>query len=124
MLLSVSFHHSLLLTYLTQADTSRVIWSYHSNDPDDPIASFSRHQFQGTRSINFLSGTRTPRTVPSDSNSFTIRNSNVSSVEHCAFYAFVVYICTVTINCTYSANLVKIGFIAKLLCTKTPTMHI
>ena len=41
-----------------QASTSRVVWSYHTNDPTDPSGSDAmRHIHQGSQSVNFLGGT-------------------------------------------------------------------
>ncbi len=62
-----------------QADTSRVVWSWHSSDPSD-VDSIPQHQFQGTTSINLLGGLNKDFTDPLDSDSFTINFNNVSAL--------------------------------------------
>ena len=59
-----------------QADTSRVVRSWHSEDPASPD-SVMQHEYKGSMSINLLGGLGNPRSQPSDSDSFIIAN-NVS----------------------------------------------
>ena len=61
-----------------QADTSQVVWSWHSDDPADPN-SVPFHQHFGTTSLNLLGGLNNPPPEPADSDSFIIASINVSS---------------------------------------------
>ena len=58
-----------------QADTARVIWAYHE---DDPVGmNFVHHQRMGSVSLNLLGGNPEVR-VEQNSRSFAIKNINVS----------------------------------------------
>ena len=60
-----------------QADTSRVIWSYHSRDPsNEEELNNLRHERMGSASLNLLGGLNEDR-VEENSQSFTILNDNV-----------------------------------------------
>ena len=61
-----------------QADTSRVVWAYHSLDPVSVTSLGSlRHQRQGSISLNLLGGSNEDRVV-NNIDSFVIANENVS----------------------------------------------
>ena len=62
-----------------QTDTARVVWAYHSRDPEseDELA-LLEHERKGSASLNLLGGLNEERVVE-DSQSFTILNDNVSS---------------------------------------------
>ena len=78
-----------MATYvLLKSQTSRVIWSYHPDDPSNPTGQFPLHTRQGTKSLNFLGGLQNKRSVPSDSANFTVRNDQVcthSMNDKCAW---------------------------------------
>ena len=63
---------------LFQADTSRVIWAYHSLDPsnDNSLGSL-RHEKMGSVSLNLLGGNNEDRIEPS-TDFFILNNDNVS----------------------------------------------
>lgn len=62
-----------------QPGTARVIGSYNGEDPSDSnLFGQYHHDFRQSRSLNLLKGLPVLRTSPSDSNSFIIRNRNVS----------------------------------------------
>ncbi len=60
-----------------QADTARVIWSYHSSDPLSESA-FPRHEAQGSISLNLLAGLPEDRAEPDDTMKFPITVGNVN----------------------------------------------
>ncbi len=60
-----------------QAGTARVIWSYHSSDPASESA-FSRHEAQGSISLNLLAGLTEDRVEPEDAMEFPITVGNVN----------------------------------------------
>lgn len=65
-----------MITFLFQADTSRIIWSYHSRDPTG-LNNIPRHQKMGSTPLNLLGGLTAER-VEENTDSFIIRNENVS----------------------------------------------
>ena len=65
-----------------QADTSYIVWSYHSQDPTGPNT-IPRHEFQGSVTLNLLGGLTEDREEPPDTDSFTIAVENVSIVMPC-----------------------------------------
>jgi len=48
-----------------QADTARIIWSWHTNDPTSANA-LAMHNFQGVTSLNLLGGLPNPSQDPED----------------------------------------------------------
>lgn len=64
-----SLHSSL------QADTARVIWSYHSNDPTSD-SGIPEHEAKGSASLNLLGGLAEERVEP-NSQDFSILVNNV-----------------------------------------------
>ena len=78
----------LRIFHSMQADTSRVVWSWHSGDPASPD-SVIQHEYKGSMSINLLGGLDNPPPQPSDSDSFIIAN-NVS----CSVYIIIIIIVT------------------------------
>ena len=71
----------------TQFGTARVIWSYHSQDPSssDPSQPFTRHEHQGSVSLNLLGGPRSIFQEPETITSFNITNINVSKYDCIAY---------------------------------------
>ena len=71
----LALHSSKLFSL--QADTSRVVWSYHSHDPssEEELRSL-QHERKGSASLNLLGGLNEDR-VEENSGSFTILNENV-----------------------------------------------
>ena len=61
-----------------QADTARIVWSYHSEDPSDP-SNIDRHEKKGSASLNLLGGLNTVEKDREGSQSFLIANENVSA---------------------------------------------
>ena len=68
----------LILWMNWQADTSRVVWSWHSSDPSS-VDNILGHQFRGTTSVNLLGGLNDPPPEPDDKDSFIIAQNNVST---------------------------------------------
>ena len=62
---------------LLQADTARVIYSWHTQDPDSQ-GTFMKHTERGSASINFLGGLTAKPSDPADLRSFRVSVSNVS----------------------------------------------
>ena len=65
------------MIYAIQSQTLSTIWSYNPNDPSDLNARFPVHTQKGNKSLNLLGGLQNERSVPSDSDSFLIRNNQV-----------------------------------------------
>ena len=65
-----------------QADTSRVIWAYHSSDPSsDNSLKNLRHEKMGSVSLNLLGGNNEDRVEP-NTDFFILNNDNVSFTHH------------------------------------------
>ena len=63
-----------------QADTSRVIWAYHTLDPNsDNSLGNLRHQKMGSVSLNLLGRNNEDRNEP-NTDFFILKNDNVSSI--------------------------------------------
>ena len=61
-----------------QPDTARVLWSFSTSDPSDPLgATAIRHNFQGAVSVNLLSGITVPPAEPADLQYFDVAVTNV-----------------------------------------------
>ena len=65
--------------HFLQADTSRVMWSWHSGDPASPD-SIMKHEYKGSKSINLLGGLVNAPSQLSDPDSFIIGNNVSCSV--------------------------------------------
>ena len=63
-----------------QAETARVIWSYHNSDPSssDTSQPLDPHDEKGTRSLNLLGGPRSTFEEPETITSFNVSNDEVS----------------------------------------------
>ena len=62
-----------------QTGTARVVWSFSTSDPSDPLGkSASFHNYQGSLSLNLLGGSTNLPSDPDDVQSFDIRVLNVS----------------------------------------------
>ena len=84
-----------------QADTARVVWSWHSEDPAD-LDSIQFHEFMGSTSVNLLGGLNVDREDPPDTNSFIVRNENVqciSDIAPCMFGA-ILYLLSLSLQLT------------------------
>lgn len=70
---------SSVLTTVSQVGTSRVIWSYNPNDPqNDSPSALQQHTMMGWRSVNLLNGgdgAKVP--LPADVQEFTVGVTNV-----------------------------------------------
>ena len=66
--------------FVLQADTARVIWAYHTLDPNstNSLANL-QHEVMGSISLNLLGGNNEVR-VEQDSDFFIINNDNVCMV--------------------------------------------
>ena len=76
-------------SYLPQANTARVIFSWNDVDPTMPDGSDAmRHTTRSSASLNLLGGLPDPPPEPSDTRSFTFRVNNVciSSVNQRLIY--------------------------------------
>lgn len=63
--------------FYVKADTSRVVWAYHSRDPSSEEELMSlQHEQMGSASLNLLGGLNEDR-VEESSDSFTILNDDV-----------------------------------------------
>ncbi len=62
---------------MLQADTSRVVWAYHSRDPssEEELRDL-QHQRMGSASLNLLGGLNEDR-VEENTGTFFIRSDNV-----------------------------------------------
>ena len=76
--INISIHFTGVEYNNFQADTSRVIWAYHSLDPssDNSLGSL-RHEKMGSTSLNLLGGSNKDRVEP-NSDFFILNNNNVS----------------------------------------------
>ena len=73
-------HHKIIefIIIALQSGTARIVGSYNDQDPTSEFQErLPYHTFRQSRSVNLLKGV-TERSIPSDANSFTIRNNNVS----------------------------------------------
>ncbi|XP_019849476.1 PREDICTED: DBH-like monooxygenase protein 1 homolog [Amphimedon queenslandica] len=61
--------------------TTRVLWSWHQNDPNNN-RDFQRHSVMGSTSLSLLGGLPTPRSVPRDSTSEAFLANNVTIPSH------------------------------------------
>ena len=65
-----------------QVGTARIVWSFSSNDPSDPLgANAEFHNYQGSASINLLGGLTIPPSEPADLQSFDLTISNVRKAQ-------------------------------------------
>ena len=67
-------------SYLVQANTARVIFSWNDNDPttqDGSDAMYHTTNGRGSASLNLLGGLPDPPPEPADTRSFTFRVNNV-----------------------------------------------
>ena len=65
-------------SYLVQANTARVIFSWNDNDPTTPDGSDAmQHMVRGSASLNLLGGLTDPPPEPADTRSFTFTVNNV-----------------------------------------------
>jgi len=69
-----------------QADTARVIWSFHPSDPISPETPLM-HTHQGSVSLNLLGGVVPPASEPDDLQTYDVLADNVSSNCHSSYYA-------------------------------------
>ncbi len=68
------------MNVIFQAETARVVWSYHSQDPSSLTQLGSLvHQEKGSASLNLLGGSIEDR-VETNSASFSITSDNVCSL--------------------------------------------
>lgn len=67
--------------YITQGGTTRLIWSYHSIDPSSPEV-FTKHEYQGTRSLNLFNvmPEKDKPPLPNDTQTIDILAQNVSNI--------------------------------------------
>ena len=63
--------------YVSQAETSRVLWSWHTEDPLGPDH-IREHEFMGSSSINLLIGGAKKREDPPNAQAYTITVENVN----------------------------------------------
>ena len=62
-----------------QTGTDRVVWSFSTSDPSDPLGeTASFHNYQGSLSLNLLGGFTNPPSSPDNLQSFDFRVLNVS----------------------------------------------
>ncbi len=74
---SFFYFYYLNMNVIFQAETARVVWSYHSQDPSSLTQLGSLvHQEKGSASLNFLGGSVEDR-VETNSASFSITSDNV-----------------------------------------------
>ena len=64
------------LCFILQGDTTKLIYSYHNEDPVDN-EQFSLHQFQGSMTINLFGQPETAPPLPDDVQYFDIANEKV-----------------------------------------------
>ena len=73
----------IYLHFILQGDTTYLIYSYHSQDPVDN-EHFSRHEFQGSFTINLFGQPETLPSLPDDVQYLDIINNNVSD-KSCSY---------------------------------------
>ena len=61
---------------LSQFETARVVWSWHTQDPTGPD-SITRHVSQGSTSLNLLGGQPKEREDPPDADTYVVTAGNV-----------------------------------------------
>lgn len=77
---------------ISQPETSRVLWSWHTEDPLGPDR-IGEHEFKGSSSLNLLTGGIKKRKDPPNAQNYTIRVENVSFDRE-----YMQYKCTYTLN--------------------------
>ncbi len=71
--------HGTPVHVYVQVGTARVIWSYHSSDPaSETQSAFSKHEVQGSISLNLLAGLTEDKVEPEDTMEFPITVGNVT----------------------------------------------
>lgn len=68
------------MTSSFQADTARVIYSWHDEDPADRD-SLAKHRVRGSRSVNLLGGLQNPPNDPELLSNFIIAAEDVSAIQ-------------------------------------------
>ena len=76
LLAQFSFSFIVELCFILQGDTTKIIYSYHNEDPMDN-EQFSRHQFQGSMTINLFGQPETVPPLPDGVQYFDIANEKV-----------------------------------------------
>ena len=77
--IEIKFYHVNTI----QTGTARVVWSFSTSDPFDPLGKTARfHNYQGSLSLNLLGGFTNPPSDPDNLQSFDLRVSNVSLLNN------------------------------------------